>query len=140
MDIKKILTDKTIEEAIVIAVKEQVKQTLEADYSDFINREVKSAAKRLSEKKIEKMTEDGINEILANQIVIDDGWGNREEHGSFEALVKETLHKSIKSNWTINSVVTKKVNEAVKLYVEQPMQDYIEGIANNILKIPKAKK
>jgi len=122
--IAKLIPDDAITAAIDRAVREKM------DY--HMERAIREEAERITSELGGEYIREKIEDLISKPVRIDDGWGNGEEIGSFEDLIKRRMNDVFrKGQWDFESKLRGIVTDKIKKYCERVIEkhkqdDYID--------------
>lgn len=114
------------EETVTDILREEIRSKLANKY-DY---EIEKVARDIVKKKADSIILDHVNKCLNDGVTVDNGWGYKETHISFEDYVRQQIKKEFDSKWevqrTIKEVVEKKIKDVCKNVMDKNLQPCID--------------
>ena len=132
-DVKEIVRQ-TIRELVTEEMIEyQIRSAVEECFNYKIKEEIRAAAMEYVHEKGEGYIREKIDEIMNGHVRTDNGWGQVEEHGTFENFVRKAIREKCMSQWNVEREVKKAVEEKLKKFCEEVKYDNIEEASIKVL-------
>lgn len=123
--LQELVTDEMIENAVSYKVSERFEYIVDKKIKEKVDEFVGNKADEFIKAEIEK--------VMANQVRIDDGWGNTKNYGSFDDYVRDKISKELRDGWNIGSKVRAAVDAKLKKYVEKAIKEKNEDRVDFVL-------
>lgn len=129
-------------------IEECVKAKVAEKFDYELSRAIQNKVVEICNDKANKYIRDAVDNVINGSVRVDDGWGNHEEYGSFEDLVKRHISRNIRDKWGIEREIRNAVDAKLKKYIEvvinRKMDDRVETVlemlADDIKKDTEKKK
>lgn len=106
----------------------------------LVAEQAKAAIKPIMDKELNAIILKEIENIFTTEVKIDDGWGKREVHPTFEELFKSEFKRKLNDQYQIKSVIQKLVQERVTSLINQDYSKVVETIVDTLTASKLVKK
>jgi DNA-binding FrmR family transcriptional regulator len=114
------------EETVTDILRDEIRDRLASKY-DY---EIEKVARDIVRKKADSIIMDHVNKCLKDGVTVDNGWGHKETHISFEDYVRQQIKQEFDSKWevqrTIKDAVEKKIKAVCKNVMDKNLQPCID--------------
>lgn len=132
-DVKEIVRQTIRELATEEMIEYQIRSAVKECFNYKINEEIRAAAMEYVHEKGEGYIREKIDEIMNGHVRTDDGWGNVNDHGTFENYVRKAIREKCMDHWNVEREVRKAVDEKLKKFCEEVNYDNIEEASKKVL-------
>ena len=120
-------------------VKEQIANL---DIEQMVREEIRKLISEDSKRKIFKMVDEKVKEMIANEITIqldkpimtDDGFGRRENYPDFETLFRTAIIKRMNESWEVKRTIENIVKNRVDDLFKNKQKEVAAKMAEELLK------
>ena len=132
-DLKEIVRQMIRELATEEMIEHQIRSAVDECFNYKIKEEIRTAAMEYVHEKGEGYIREKIDEIMNGHVRTDNGWGQVEDHGTFENFVRKAIREKCMSQWNVEREVKKAVDEKLKKFFEEVKYDNVEEASKKVL-------
>jgi histone H3/H4 len=99
-----------------------LKETIREIVRESIGNELKYS----SEKYVNELVKEEIENILKEPVKIDDGWGHKQNYSSFEDLFKDVFKTKINTTWEMQRTIEKVIKDRVEEFMKAKAKEVTE--------------
>lgn len=119
------------EEQIDAAIRESVQEQIEYEFGRSLKNEASRLAAEYANKKIDAV----LDEIFGREVVIVDAWNSRKQYTSFEQYVKELVREKCSSQWGMESMVKRMIEDKIKDVCKKVIDENNADLADKAMRI-----
>ena len=109
-------------------LEEMVKEII----SKMISADTRAAIRDIVNKKIETMIVDEFETVISGKVETDDGFGDKQEFGSFEGLFKKTFRERLNEDYGVKRLLENVVRSRIDRFLDENRKEVVKKFVDEV--------